>query len=200
MSYTPGYWTCDICGDEVDEREMVTLQTTLSLLAQRARRPDYEPGYLAHYHCDCWLQVRAAVREAAVPDPDGPDADDQAADENKPDEYTWSDLPIPAREHLVYGVLDGKKLTIRGITENLNALLPEQPKRRNCRGEVYTPAAVWDSQVRSIVSRMFKEGQLAREPEIFQKTKTRYRYFLPPLEGTIAELERALADSQSEAA
>lgn len=186
MSYTPGYWTCDICREHIDERDMVTLAVRGGVRVSRD-----VPGYLGHYHPDCWHCVADAVGAAALPDE--VETVEPGAGQRTPEGDCWSDLPRAAREHLVYQALDGCKLTIREITERLAELLPPRI-RRDHQGQLMTEQPIYEGEVRSVVSKLFKSGQLTREPEIFQKTKTRYRYFLPPLTGPIADLERALAD------
>jgi hypothetical protein len=59
----------------------------------------------------------------------------------------------------------------------------------------YAPRAVYGNELRALVMRLFRDGQLKREAETFNKTHTRYRYFRRRgLEGPIVDLEQAYHD------
>ena len=68
-------------------------------------------------------------------------------------------------------MLSDDRLLIREATERLNAELGFRQKKTEWR-----PRAVWDGEARNLIMRLFRGGQLEREPETFNKTKTRCRY------------------------
>lgn len=95
---------------------------------------------------------------------------------------SWRQLSAAARESLLLQVLGDERLILRQLTDRLNAELGHPTK----------PVAVYQGHVRSLVMRMFGAGQLEREPETFNKTHTRYRYFRRRMvDGPIVDLERA---------
>jgi hypothetical protein len=88
------------------------------------------------------------------------------------------------RESLLLHVLGEDRLTIRELTSRLNSELGyPSPENRN--------HAVFEHNVRSILRRLLRTGQLERASESFEN-KIRHRYFRRrPLEGAIVGLEQA---------
>lgn len=68
MTYTPGTWTCDGCGQLVAEQEVVTLIVRAAALVK-----DYKGGWISHYHLPCWHTVNPDVCDAARPEFDDDD-------------------------------------------------------------------------------------------------------------------------------
>jgi len=65
MTFTPGTWTCNRCGQQVSETEMVTLSVSAGLeLTGRAEQP-YKGGYIGHYHEDCWYEIHGEIHDLA---------------------------------------------------------------------------------------------------------------------------------------
>ncbi len=95
----------------------------------------------------------------------------------------WTRRPVAVRESLLLRVLGEDRLIIRELTSRLNAELGSAEKRL---------PTLYEGNVRRLVMRMLRTGQLEREPEAF-KGKTRYRYYFRKsvLDGPIVELERA---------
>lgn len=93
----------------------------------------------------------------------------------------WTDEVSPQeRERQVLSVLSEHRLTIRELTERLDAELE---------------ARVYESHVRACVMRLFAARELDRKPEPGLKGRPRFRYFKRTrLEGPIADLERALQE------
>jgi hypothetical protein len=81
----------------------------------------------------------------------------------------WRRMPAAGRESLLLGVLGAEMLIIRELVSRMNAELG-YPSGGRAR-------AVCEGNVRSLVTRMHRAGQLEREAETFNKTHTRYRYF-----------------------
>lgn len=101
----------------------------------------------------------------------------------------WVDLPRDRRETLVLDLLGDHGMIIREMTEALDAKL-RTPECEGC-------GVVFQGYVRSVVMRMWREGQLDRTPETFAKTKTRYRYSVRrALDGPIADLDRAFHEDE----
>lgn len=96
-------------------------------------------------------------------------------------ERIWDEASVARRESLLFDALRDERLTLRETTARLNVVL-KAPDRCSI---VYQPS------VRSLVMRLFREGQLERVAETF-KGKPRFRYFRKrALEGPIVDLERA---------
>jgi hypothetical protein len=101
-------------------------------------------------------------------------------------ESVWREMPMERRESFLFQALRDERLTLREITARLNVVL-DAPE-----GEFI----VYQSNVRSLVMRMLRAGQLERVAETF-KNKTRFRYFRKRgLDGPIVDLERAFHDDE----
>lgn len=104
----------------------------------------------------------------------------------------WRRVRRDERERLVSKVLGEGRLLIRELTERINAALgyPESTDEDGYR----SARAVYESEIRNLVVRLVRDGQLEREPEPFEG-KIRYRYSRKRgLDGPIADLERAYRD------
>lgn len=94
----------------------------------------------------------------------------------------WKRMPRPDRDRLARELLGEDRLTIGELAERFDAALPD--------------CMVFDSDLRSVVRRLFAAGELAREGERWRKGNSiRYRYYFPhsgnsDLSGPIADLER----------
>ena len=94
-------------------------------------------------------------------------------------------MPTPRRESLLFTALGDERLTIREIALRMNAQL----------GYAAEDRVVPEYETRPLVRRLFRKGHVEREPETFNKTRTRYRYFRNRgLVGPIVDLERAYHD------
>jgi hypothetical protein len=60
MTYTPGTWKCDVCEEPVDEFEALTLSTSYC-----GKGDNYRPGWLGHYHVECWREISGEIRALA---------------------------------------------------------------------------------------------------------------------------------------
>jgi hypothetical protein len=97
----------------------------------------------------------------------------------------WRLMPRARRESLLFTALGDERLTIREIALRMNAQLGYAPEDR----------VVPEYETRPLVRRLFRNGHVEREPETFNKTRTRYRYFRKRgLAGPIVDLERAYHD------
>jgi hypothetical protein len=97
----------------------------------------------------------------------------------------WRRMPTPRRESLLFTALGDERLTIREIALRMNAQL----------GYAAEDRVVPEYETRPLVRRLFRKGHVEREPETFNKTRTRYRYFRNRgLVGPIVDLERAYHD------
>jgi hypothetical protein len=95
----------------------------------------------------------------------------------------WSQLSRERRETLVLQALGDKRQTLRELAAGMNREL----------GLDRRPKMILPSEPASLVKRMWRDGQLLREPETFNKTHMRYRYSRNrTLEGPIADLESTL--------
>jgi len=102
----------------------------------------------------------------------------------------WRRTPKERRESLLLHALGDDRLVMREITARMNVELT--PKRARYR-------TLCETDVRGLVNRMFRGGQLDRVEDPF-KNKVRYRYFRKSgLEGPIVNLERAYHDDDEEA-
>lgn len=102
----------------------------------------------------------------------------------------WDRLPVPARESLLLHMLAGERLIIPELTSRMNAELGYPPGTDERGGA--SPSAVYGSQVRRLVTRMHRAGQLDRVAEPAPGAKIRHRYFRNrTLDGPIIELEAA---------
>lgn len=180
--------TCDYCGELIDADDTwAQIKVAGDLWDQAGESFRYVYGArIGHYHtrpghdsASCYRRtldaIYAAQRRAG--------SNDRAAAET-----AWRQMPRERRETLVFQALDDDRLTIRELTERLGRALgcsaPDQLGR--------LPLSAYQSGVGNLVKRMLREGQLGREPETFNKTHRRYRYFRRrELEGAIAELDRA---------
>ena len=79
----------------------------------------------------------------------------------------WRRMPTPRRESLLFTALGDERLTIREIALRMNAQL----------GYAAEDRVVPEYETRPLVGRLFRKGHVEREPETFNKTRTRYRYF-----------------------
>jgi hypothetical protein len=101
----------------------------------------------------------------------------------------WRRTPKTRRENLVLNALRDDRLTHREVADRVDADL-----REGVEGE----RLVYESYTRLVVMRLFKEGQLEREPDEACK-KLRYRYFRKRrLEGPIVDLERVYHENGGE--
>jgi hypothetical protein len=152
---------------------------------------------------DSWVALRRGYRELrwaldlrdSAPDETAPAAVDafkvaeKAANERR---RAWQQMSRDQRENLLLHVLSDRQLLIRELTSRLNVELGPADRKID--------RTLYDSDVRSLVMRLFREGQLERESETFNKTHMRYRYMRRrELDGPIAGLERAYR-AESEAA
>jgi hypothetical protein len=87
-------------------------------------------------------------------------------------ENNWRRIPAERRESMLLQVLGNERLLIREMTSRLNVeLLGVEGK-----GPHGKHRALYESNVRSLVMRMLRSGQLDRTAETF-RNKTRYRFF-----------------------
>lgn len=107
-------------------------------------------------------------------------------------EEAWRRVPRDERGRLVFEVLADERLLIREITERVNTALGYPDRDEDGWRSV---RAVFESEIRNLVTRLVRDGELEREPEPFNKTHMRYRYSRKRrLEGPIADLDRAYSD------
>jgi hypothetical protein len=112
-------------------------------------------------------------------------------DEYRQRRAVWKGLGREQRERYLLDVLRDERRTIPELTNRLEDHL---------QGE-FGPCAVYIGDVRTVVTRMLHAGQLLPEPETFNKTHTRFRYFRKRgLDGPIADLERAYHDESEKGA
>lgn len=95
-------------------------------------------------------------------------------DEWREIEDVWKRTPTERRESLLLQVLGSERLLIRELMLRVNTeLLGAEGK-----GPYGKHRAVYESNIRSLVMRMLRDGQLERTPETL-RNKTRYRYSQP---------------------
>ncbi len=85
-------------------------------------------------------------------------------------EDVWKRTPTERREGMLLEALGSERLLIRELMLRVNTELLGGVERKH--------RAVYESNIRSLVMRMVRDGQLERTPETFLN-KTRYRYFRP---------------------
>jgi hypothetical protein len=99
----------------------------------------------------------------------------------------WRATPRDQRENLLLHVLGDERLTTGELAARMNRELDGD----HSDGRLQTVAS---SDVGNLARRMFRDGQIEREPETF-RNKLRYRYTRKRgLAGPIADLERAYHD------
>ncbi len=97
----------------------------------------------------------------------------------------WMRTPNERREAYAFQLLGDARLTIAEITDLFQA-------------ELEPDAKPYETDIRSLVTKMFKAGQLEREGEEW-RSRIRYRYFRKcTLEGPIADLQAQLDDQADE--
>ena len=179
---------CDWCGELIEDRR------GLMALDISGRHTDGRYIYVRrHFHGgssadddSCLLRALAFDEHRSGDEGGRPRTAKEVQREVK---QVWKTTPRERRESLLFQVLGDGRLVIREMTDRMNRELgiPE--------GERYGGRAVYEGEVRSLATRLLRDGQLDREAETFNKTHMRYRYFRRrELEGPIAELEQAYQD------
>jgi hypothetical protein len=126
------------------------------------------------------LAIHRMLREHEPAEEDGPQLSDDGRSESIDSrrERAWDAIPTAERDRLVLEHLGDDRLTIRELHRRMEAALPD--------------CCLYEPYVRSLVMRLFRERELDRVGERYRKGDSiRYRYFKRPLEGPIADLERA---------
>lgn len=114
---------------------------------------------------------------------------EERLEEQRNREDGWKRTPAARQESLVLDLLGDDRLTFREMTARLNVELVG----------AYEKPVAYESHVRRLVMRMHRAGQLEGESDDSFRGKLRYRYFRKrPLEGPIADLERAYLDNGDE--
>ena len=92
----------------------------------------------------------------------------------------WRDLSRQERQRHVIEVVGDRRLTGGEITARLQQKIGQTRR-------------LFPSEVRPVLDRMVRDGELDRVMETSAKNTPRYRYFRRPLSGEIAALDRMLA-------
>jgi hypothetical protein len=104
----------------------------------------------------------------------------------------WEKTPGVDKERFVLDAVDQGGLTIRELTERFNQVYASHDRLRNRLSRIH------NSHVRPIVRRLLAKGTLERSRERLNRgPRVRYRYSgaRRPLQGAIADLERAFHES-----
>jgi hypothetical protein len=110
---------------------------------------------------------------------------DDRPDERPRERTSWKEVDRHTRERLVVELLGDDRLTVKELTGRFTAELPE------CRD-------LWEPNVRRLVERMARGGQLCRRQERWRPGASglRWRYYRnAKLSGPIAALERTINGS-----
>lgn len=199
---------CDFCGEPIEDDLMVRLKTDGHRESGTPWGWELVLGDVGHYHASednpCWAEMldRLSLIHDVSKDlgPKREDLERRAAEQTKrkqhQDEYDetkrkWRRVSTDRREELLIQVLGGERLLIREVAVRINAELG---------GSDDGARIVDEYETRPLVMRLFHDGQLGREPETFNKTHTRYRYFRNGgPDAPIAELEQVYQDESEEA-
>lgn len=150
---------------------------------------------------DAFIQLRYGYREIRrVIESDNQKREEEARrsereskiDAAREGERAWKGASPARREHVLLNALGDGHLIIRELVPRMNAELGYPPAEGQ-RGK-----AIYDSDVRRLLEKMLRAGQLERVKEAFGGgNKFRWRYSVKrTLDGPIVDLERAYQDEQ----
>lgn len=156
------------------------LENTRDALYRLTRVMEPGTGWTIH---EAYNDVKAAIKAETGKDTGESDKPTDARAEYRARVDGWQKRPRVERERFIMDALGERHLTIREVTKRLGDALPEHH--------------IYQGNVTGLISRMWKAGELDREPEMY-RNRTRYRYFRKvTLEGPIAELDRAFHDGEA---
>jgi hypothetical protein len=190
---------CDWCGELIGEK------LGLVTLVVDGNYSDAWPIYdrRRHFHAGSRADDDSCILRALAPvDEHRPKGDHESRQQERAarqadvdrGETVWKETSRERRETMVLQALGDERLVIREVSDRMNAELGFPPSTRGN----YVLRPIYPSYVGSLVKRMWRQGQLEREPETFNKTHTRYRYFRKrSLDGPIADLERVYQDDET---
>lgn len=136
-----------------------------------------------------WEHLKAQRREIRPLKPSVAGTEDRTRDEHHRLKGAWMAKPIAFREGAIIEALGEGHMTVRELTDAVNAKLDWGSER-----------VLYESSVASIVRRLWKSGQLDRVGEPIGQRRVGYRYFVKrEISGTVAELERAFHSDAEEA-
>jgi hypothetical protein len=186
-------YLCDWCGEEIHAGSG---QRGVASVDSSGQHTDRFSAYarIGHFHAgdhdedSCLQRVRDLIRENCATSRSETPRERRARQgrERERAAQYWERLSPERREALVLDVVADDALIVREVTGRINAALG-------------VTRAAYPTAVAALLKRMVAAGHLVREPETFNKTHMRYRYFRnQTLEGPIAQLERSYHDEPAE--
>ena len=186
-------YTCDWCGEPI-EQKAGRADLIVEGLFEEGGFDSLIHDNRRHFHCggradedSCMLRALRLIDNAGSRGTDNPPSDNPSrlSTDREPSwsercerVEAWRAAPTAARESRVLQVLGDDALTQRELRNRLEE----------------AGAALYERDIRYLLTRMLRAGQLDRVKEPFRQTG-RYRYFRRRgLEGPIADLERAFHD------